>query len=123
MKILKNVIVAVVCVLFASAVAEAAELVTPSVLAAPGETIMCSIVNLTNQEQFYIIEQIAPDGSVASIDDDHTVAAGGSRFFGVVNNDPGIRQRYCKIIVQGVIKGKLRGAIFNESTGIGFPAE
>ena len=128
MKTLKIVVVAVACVFFAGAAAGAAELVTPAVVAPPNDTILCMIVNLTNQEHAYVIEQIDSDGSVGSIDDDHTVLAGGSRSFGVVNNGPGNMQRYCVFTVEGVAKAKLRGAIFvfNHVTGttsVGLPAE
>jgi hypothetical protein len=102
-----------------SSVADAAVVVTPAVRASSTYTV-CSIVNLSSQERGAVVELMGSNG-IAFITERPTLPANGSYSMRVYASTQ--TQFHCRFTVPDVAKANLRGAIYNEALGVGFPAE
>jgi hypothetical protein len=100
--------------------AEATVLTTPAVRIFSSQGLLCHLLNLTSKERTVTIEILnAPDG-MQLYKNETTVAPGA--FAAVTRGGPNDELLYCRFTVDAP-KGKVRGAIANETTGLGFPAQ
>jgi hypothetical protein len=127
MRTLQNQLLAAVGVFVGMlcSVADAAVLTTPAVRLS-NHVVRCTLVNLSTAPRQFAIEMVRANGTVfLRLASSQTL--GGAPPIppgGIATASSGANELlYCRLTLTDVATANMRGAITNESTGLGFPAE
>lgn len=122
MRIMRHVVRVNVLLMLVSGAANAATVMTtPAVYSANFEQLTCHILNLSTKEHSVKLELF--DAYTGSSIYENSIMVGPGKISQVGTSSPDQRTLYCRFTVDGVPKGKLRGGIANEATGVSFQVQ